>query len=366
MDIRNRTTFEEGLALGRGPSGPPCLSVIVKGTFSIPDGSKSVVEPVEDQRPVATEDEYYNGDITGSLRLEADTVPYKPRTDVVVVGSAHAPGGDPVRTLDVSLSVGRRLHHVIRVFGDREWVFPSRMTAVPRMTDTAPFVEMPLVYERAFGGIDHKASKWCPFNFIGRGYVGRKSRESIDQTPLPNLENPNDLISSWDDQPRPVGVGFYRRDWQPRAGYAGSEDGREDADESFGLPSDFQFDFYNGAHPYLQVDEYLGGDEEIELRHFTPDEYRQFSLPGSTPEVNIERYTGPGADGDIEGEAPGEKRTRTERVAMNLDTLVLLPDEDEFFLVWRGRTSLPEQNLEDLDLSTFAAINVRRGSSREK
>lgn len=362
MDIRNDTTFEDGLAIGMGPDRRPCLSVMVKGTFSIPERPSGAVEPTEEQRPVATENEYYNGDITGSVRIEADNVPYKPRTDVVVVGSAYAPGRDPVRELDVSLSVGRRLRHVVRVFGDRQWVFPSRMAAVPRITDTAPFVEMPLVYERAFGGMDYKASAWCPFNFIGRGFIGRKSRESIDRTPLPNLEDPNDLIASWDDQPRPIGVGFYRQDWQPRAGYVGSEEGQEDANDEFGLPSDFQFDFYNGAHPRLQVQEYLQGDEQVELRHLTPDEYRQFSLPGIQPEVHIERYEGPGADVSTATDAPGTRTTQTEQLPMNLDTFVLLPDDDEFYLVWRGRTPLPQQKLDDVDFSTFAAIDIQLGS----
>jgi hypothetical protein len=363
MEIRNHTPFADGLAIGLGPGREPCLSVIVKGTYAIPEQSSDAVELVEEQRPVATEDEYYNGDITGSVRIETDNVPYKPRTDVVVVGTAYAPGGEPVRQLDVSLRVGRRLHNVVRVFGDRKWVFPTRMAAVPRMTDTAPFVEMPLIYERAFGGMDYKSSAWCPFNFIGRGFIGKKTKEAVDRTPLPNLEDPNDLISSWDDEPRPVGFGFYRKDWQPRAGYVGTEEGQEDADEQFGLPSDFQFDFYNGAHPYLQVEGYLQGDEEIELRHFTPDEYRRFSLPGIKPEVGVERYEGPGADASPEADVAGMRTTQTEPLTMNLDTFVLLPDEGEFYLVWRGCTPLPEKKLDDMDFSEFAAIDIRLDSS---
>lgn len=346
-----------------GPDRRPCMSVIVKGTFPIPaQPTRDAVKPATEQRPVATEDEYYNGDITGSVRIESDQVPYKPRTDVVVVGTAHAPGNEPVRELDVSLRIGRRLRHVVRVFGDREWVFPSRMAAVPQITDTVPFVKMPLVYERAFGGMDYKSSAWCPYNFIGRGFIGEKSKEAVDRTPLPNLEDPNDLISSWDDQPRPVGFGVYRKDWQPRAHYAGTEEGQKNADGQFGLPSDFQFDLYNGAHPDLQVEGYLQGDEKVELRHFTPDEYRRFSLPGIKPEVRVERYEGSGTDASPEADVSGTRTTQTEPLAMNLDTFVLLPDEDEFYLVWRGRTTLPEKKLDEMDFSEFAAIDIQLDS----
>lgn len=357
MEIRNHTPFADGLAIGLGPERRPCLSVIVKGTFAIPAQPGETVEWASEQRPVVTEDEYYKGDITGSVRIEADNVPYKPRTDVVVVGKAHAPGGDSVRQLDVSLRVGRRLRKVVRVFGDREWVFPTRMAVVPQITDPAPFIEMPLIYERAFGGMDYKASKWCSSNFIGRGFIGRKSKESVDRKSLPNLEDPRNLISSWDDQPQPVGFGFYRKDWQPRAGYTGSEEGQEDADEQFGLPSDFQFDFYNGAHPHLQMPNYLRGDEQIELQHFTPDEYRQFTLPGLQPTVSVERYTGRGVDASTEGTGPSTQATQSEAVRMRLDTLVLLPDEGQCYLVWRGHTPI-RQIQEELSLSEFAAIHV--------
>lgn len=355
METHNHTPFADGLAIGLGPERRPCLSVIVKGTFSIPAQPGGAVKPVDEQRPIVTEDEYYKGDITGSVRIEADNVPYKPRTDVVVVGSAHAPGGDPVRQIDVSLRVGRRLRYVVRVFGDREWVFPTRMAVVPQITDPVPFVKMPLIYERAFGGMDYKASKWCSSNFIGRGFIGRKSKESVDRKPLPNLEDPRNLISSWDDQPQPIGFGFYRKDWQPRASYAGSEEGQDNADEEFGLPADFQFDFYNGAHPHLQVPDYLHGDEQIELEHFTPDEYRQFTLPGLQPTVSVERYAGQGADAAAEGAEPSTQTTQSETLTMHLDTLVFLPDEEQFYLVWRGRTPISEA---DLSLSEFAAIHI--------
>ena len=291
--------------------------------------------------------------MTGSVRIEADTAPFKPRTDVVVVGQAHAPGGDPVRQLDVSLRIGRILREVVRVFGDRQWFFPSRMAVVPRITDTAPFVQMPLVYERAFGGMDYKASKWCASNFIGKGFIGRKSKESVDRKPLPNLEHPRDLIQSWDDQPQPVGFGFYRKDWQPRSGYAGSLEGQEDGDEEFGLPSDFQFDFFNGAHPRLQVPEELSGTEQVELRHFTPDEYRQFSLPGLHPQVAVTRGSAPEPASE---DAPATQSTESEALPMRLDTLVILPDEEQFYLVWRGHTPIRDP---DLSLERFREVHIQ-------
>lgn len=349
MDIRNNTPFSDGLSIGLGPGRTPCLSVIVKGTFPIPEDPSGAVEPVEDPREVLTEDEHVEDDDTRSLRLEADNIPFKPRADVVVVGCAHVPGEEPARQIDVSLKVGRAINEVVRVFGDRQWVFPSRMAVVPQMTDPVPFTKMPLVYERAFGGTDLKSSKWFSSNPVGRGFIGKKSKQQVDRAPLPNLEDPTNLISSWDDRPEPVGFGFFRKDWQPRAGYVGSVEGQEELDEEFGLPSDFEMAFYNGAHPWLQVTDYLRGDENIDLRHFTPDERRTFSLPGIEPHVSLSHRSASG-ESVAEG-APGEVSAEAETLSMRLDTLVLLPEEEEFYLVWRGHTLIPEleQSLEQID-----------------
>ena len=136
------------------------LAIIVKATFTLPERSRTRVEAAEVQLPLTTTDEYYDGDVTGSVRIESDLVPFKPRADVVLVGHAYAPGGRPVEELDVSLWVGRTGKE-IRVFGDRVWFFPTRMMMVPLASDPIPFFKMPLVYERAFGGIDHNGGAWC-------------------------------------------------------------------------------------------------------------------------------------------------------------------------------------------------------------
>ncbi len=335
MEIQNDTAFADGLAIGLGPERRPTLAVIVKATFTLPERGQPPT-PAEEQLPIVTADEYYKGDITGSVRLEADNVPFKPRADVVLVGAAYAPEGRPVQRLDAALRVGR-LRKTIRVFGDRQWLFGSRMLMVPEVSAPQPFARMPLVYERAFGGADRNAGKWCAENTIGKGFIGKKSKASVDGTPLPNLEDPNRPIISWKDRPAPAGFGFCRKDWRPRAGYAGTIQGQQDADETFGLPSDFRHDFFNAASPDMQVPGYLSGDEEVELRHLTPDGWRRFRLPGIRPVITL--------------------RTAEEKeqaLDAPLDTLVFLPDEGVFYQVWRGRYPV-----RDLSLEEVAGIDIR-------
>ncbi|NIQ17520.1 MAG: DUF2169 domain-containing protein, partial [Candidatus Aenigmarchaeota archaeon] len=45
-------------------------------------------------------------------------------------------------------------------------------------------------------------------------------------------------------------------------------------------PEDFSYDYYNGAHPDLQVEGYLAGDEDVELNNLTADGNVLFKLSG--------------------------------------------------------------------------------------
>ncbi|MDM5179743.1 DUF2169 domain-containing protein [Massilia sp. DJPM01] len=58
---------------------------------------------LEDPAPLYTDDMCYQDDTEQSVRCESDLAPYKPHCDVIVVGSAHAPGGKPVRRFGVRL-----------------------------------------------------------------------------------------------------------------------------------------------------------------------------------------------------------------------------------------------------------------------
>ena len=71
-------------------------------------------------------------------------------------------------------------------------------------SDPVPFVTMPLVFERAFGGSDH--SDPSPRyqgsevrNLVGVGFHKNSDASAIEGTPLPNLEDPRQRILSWSE-----------------------------------------------------------------------------------------------------------------------------------------------------------------------
>jgi len=317
--------------------GNPVLVVLVKGTF--PVGGDGAVLPAAEQIPVAFGDVVEGEGETAKVRFESDTAPFKPRADIILLGKAHAPGGKPVRWLDAGLVVGD-VKKVVRVFGNRTWISGQGKLSAPLFTEPEPFMEMDLVNEKAFGGIDTESGGVCAENPAGRGFYTRKSPKDIDGAPLPNIEDPGSLIRQWKDHPRPAGFGIVGKNCQPRFGYLGTYDERWQKERSPAPPSDFRPDFHNAAQADLQVEGYLNGDEEVELVNLTPDGRLRFRLPGVRPVVTV-------TWADIENQGWDAPRT-TEDVEMRLDTLCLIPEENRLFLVWRG--SLPVRNLGALEI----------------
>lgn len=353
MKVINRTPFVVGTMMWEDANHRPMASVIVKATFSI----KKTEGPSPVQMPIFSSDKHWDDDVSRSVKFESDMVPYKVKTDVVLVGKAYAPIGHSAKHVDVSLRVGR-LEKTVRVIGDRRWFFPSRLLCFPRKSAPKPFVSMDLVYERAYGGIDHAAALYSKENLVGVGFIGKKTPRSLQNRALPNLEDPNRMISSWKSRPKPAGFGFYSRGWMPRLAYVGDYDEESRKDPHCILPKNFSPLFYNGAHPDLQVDGYLRGDEEVELRNVSRVPVVRFSLPGVRAHVVISKWGPPLGSSSDELASKGKGNSSineivSESVPVNLDTLVIIPDDEIFYLVFRGVCSLASS--EGLEV---AAINV--------
>src|SRR5512134_2856224 len=98
-----------------------------KGTFAVMGGQSVIAGK---QIPIFRTDLHFQDDPIASVEYETDMIPYKPRADVVLVGQAHAPGGRPVKELDVTLRVGG-VAKTIHVHGDRRWLWPSSADLSP-------------------------------------------------------------------------------------------------------------------------------------------------------------------------------------------------------------------------------------------
>jgi len=312
--VDNRTPFAAERGWVRDRNGAELWLVAVKCTFDIkPDGSTEVSA---DQPPVLRAPEYHGEPGKSSIKYEADLVLTKPTTDVIVVGHAYAPG-HPVTALDAGFRIGP-LEKILRVSGDRTWgtLGPSAPT---------PFARMPLVYERAFGGVDlesaHPERDWEWRNPVGTGFA--VARDHLTGRALPNIEYANDRVSGWKDRPRPAGFGAIASHWQPRVSFAGTYDDKWMATRQPLLPDDFDDRFFQCAPSDQQAPAPLRGGEPVELFHLTPDGVLRFALPKAFLGFETRFYD-------------GSRELHKER---RLHTVIMEPDYPRVSLVWH--TALP-------------------------
>ncbi|MGD2151792.1 MAG: DUF2169 domain-containing protein [Gemmatimonadales bacterium] len=314
----NETAFAAERSFVRDREGAEVWIVAVKATFTVgPDGT---TELAKDQERVLQTPRYLGEPGRSSLLYESDMVYTKVATDVILHGRAYARGGRPAVAVEVALRVGK-LSKALRVLGDRRWeAGPVGL----RIGEPEPFQRMPIVYERAFGGSDDVSEQngFEPRNPIGTGFA--TAPEHLIGRPLPNVEEPGELITSWKQRPRPAGFGPIAPHWSPRRELAGTYDERWERERLPLMPVDFDDRFYCCAPEDQQVPGFLRGGEPVELHNLTAGGLLRFPLP----RVYLAFATRFGRQ--VVGHSAA------------LHTVIVEPDHPRVIMVWH--TSLPCHN----------------------
>jgi hypothetical protein len=320
MQIAHNTTgMQAGICVATDKEARDYCVVVVKGTFKT--NARGELSLAEEQRPLVTADEHYGDPATTSIRYECDFALTKPLTDVVVVGKAISPSGQPVTQLGVCLEVQGRKKNLL-VFGERRWV---RSLGSIFASKPVPFLEMPLTFERAFGGLDESRGPGQAAaeqrNLVGVGFHLHRRAALIEGTPMPNLERPGQTISSPHDRPEPIGLGHVGRAWAQRIAYAGTYDARWRDERAPFLPADFEPRYFQSAPEEQQFPHFQGG-ERIRCLHMAAEPVIQYLIPSLRLPVRFSF-----AD-------------RTVEHLGVLDTVILEPHRALAMLVWRTRVQL--------------------------
>jgi hypothetical protein len=269
------------------------VAVVVKAAFVIvPEGPMALAEPED----VITTEVHLGNSLARSVRLTPDTAPRLPRADVLLTGHACAPEGQTVRWMPVRLAVFREralVDKTIYVYGDDG--------------GSVPFDRIPLVYERAHGGLGQ------PENPLGTGTLELSSK--------PNLVHPEraDQVACF----APIA-----RTWPARRKLAGAID-RKALDAPIpDIPAGFDFTYYQAA-PVDQRPPHLHGDEWLVLEGMSPTAPRIRSrLPTARAHARLH-----GLPGTPEG-APLE---------LAADTLRIEADRMGCTVVWRADFAVPSE-----------------------
>ncbi len=309
----NTTPYQAANTWGRDKDGVHEWIVAVKGTFDIkPDDSLKLAE--EQLEPLLAPE--YNGEAgVSSLRYDADLVAPKPTTDVVLNGTAYAPRGRPSADFLISARIGR-VHKVIRVVGNRTWQkgpFGNRPSAPQPITD------LPILYERAYGGYDQtdpdpKNQRLDTRNPVGCG-IAVKSNHRVDQ-PVPNFEYPNGNL----ENAGPAGFGAIDSFWSPRRELNGTYDKQWEQNRRPLLPQDWDPRSLLCSPEDQRPANHLRGATPVELINLTPNGLLRFTLPRVYLSFKTSFSTRLG--------------TRTEEHRSRLSTVIIEPDYPRVIMVW--------------------------------
>jgi len=318
MELINSTRMVAGYTLGMEPGGRELLVVVVKGTFRIPARPGEVLRLHEEQVPLVMSDVFFGEPGLSAPRYEVDFAPRKQRCEVLLNATAYAPEGRPTTRTTVGVRVGS-WSKSFDVVGDRVW--EAGLTGIGASA-TTPFVQMPITYDRAFGGTDNRSEDPAdhaayPRNPSGRGFHKQLKSEWVDGSPLPNTEETGNAVSWVAGDYRPMSFGAIGRHWEPRYKYAGTYD-QHWLDNLFPfLPEDFDEQYYQSAPLDQQLPKPVG-EQLVTLVNLTPDGRREFLLPHFEAPIHI-----------------FPKKGEREDLTAQADTIVIEPDMERVTITWR-------------------------------
>lgn len=372
------------------------------------------------QPELEVEDRYFDPEGTGSVAYESDLAPYKPKCDVIVNGTAHAPGGKPVREFPVRLQLHVNkevlIDKALSITGER-WFKPGFLVtraagAVVSLgtfgakqtntwSETTPelFTTLPLRYEYAVGGAarvrrtdpaadqvpkanrltddDHEyiAHEVSEENPLGRGFTPAWYLRALKPGAVeaPRISYQGKYFSASDfwasangkKMPATAGFGIIGRAWLPRRRLAGTFVEKNDwkEDEVPRLPEDFDYGYWNCA-PADQQCQHLRFGETFTLHNlFRPDH----------PSVRLNEARGTVLKFVLPQQAffliaVGEEGVTMFRNLL-IDTVCIDTDAGRVHLVWRnlldadGRFKLvrlmqvkKDEQIERLDIAESAGI----------
>jgi hypothetical protein len=226
MQVSNNTPFKAMANPGFDKDGREVVSVIIKGTFGLSDRGRAEALESSKQVEIVMADEYWGAPGESPVKAESDLAPFKPGTDLILVGNACGRNGQATRHFSVDFTVGGK-------------------------------------------------SK--------KGHFFSLSKQ--DQLPL-HLLDWQLKEDKWKRRKKPTeGFGYFPKQAPPRVNFAGTYDSDWQENRSPFLPEDFDYRFFQAAFPDLICYPHLRGDEVVEIGGVFPDGRLLTALPAVTIEI---------------------------------------------------------------------------------
>ena len=316
LQLVNETPFKATMAVLPDRAGIDTLYVVVRATVTL----QPRIALAPEQLPPVMADEYYGDPAASSLKVVSELHIGKPGTDIVITGHARAPR--PTTEMAVLVSVAER-QTSLRVLGDRVWGGDGTATA------PEPFTEMPLVWERAYGGRYAVGERELAEerNPVGCGFLGERDPVELEGQPVPNLLDPKAPQERLGDEAAPACFAPTAGAWLPRREFAGTYDAAWQKSRAPYLPDDFDPRFLQCATGELCFERFLQGTEPVRITGMTLEGPIEFAVPTVRPQIEVVVAGNP--------ESP-----RAE-----LETLWIEPDENRASMTWRAHLGVDRKVL---------------------
>ena len=322
MPFANATPFASIDVPMLDRNGREVVVVVLKATYTVksPDEIVLADEPAE-IRVVDVMRDPKNPE-RSSAKYPSDLCMEKRGTDVVLVGSAVAK--KRVTSVDVGVQV-RSNSVALKVHGMREYFRAILEVAI---SASVPFEEMPIEWERAYGGMAEDFSVVESPNPSGVG-VAKSDRDLVGKL-APQIEHPGMPHKTSKDRHPPAGIGPLLPHWSPRRELAGTFDAAWQKTRMPLMPLDFDIRHNNVATPALIMEPSLVAGDNVSVLGMSHDLFA-FRIP-KMPVMIEAQYD-----------------SRSDVVRPQIDTLILEPAKQRFemvvrkaFPIGRGKDTLRE------------------------
>jgi uncharacterized protein YjbI with pentapeptide repeats len=250
-----------------------------------------------------------------------DEIKPKVRGEALLSGLAFAPQGKPAPIVAARLTVGP-IEKEVWAIGDRAWKLSGP-------TDAVPFTEMPLSYDRAFGGEGFAA------NPIGRGFAPIKDGAGNAVHPLPNLELAKRLVTSPRERPPVAGFGPVEPALPQRMKKAGTYDKKWLDTRYPEMAEDFDPTYFNLAPEDQWIDGYWQGGEAFTLQNMHREQPR---IEGVVPRLTA-RYL---------VTRRGAEEGTLDDITLRCDTLWFIPHLERVIMLFRGGVDVADEEASDI------------------
>ncbi len=236
--------------------------VVAKAAFQL---TKDGTHPMPEPPALDLVDQFADDPGSSALIREQDIAPHKPKTDLILRGTARSLEGTPRRDWPVSITIPDVLTYGFHVRGPAIWRKHLRRW---QLAQPDPVTEVPLSYAYAYGGncMVGEDTQFFEQNPAGQGYMTEEAAHERAEWSAPQIGLLAEFMDARPFVPMSVqGTMPVAKGWLPRRARAGTFDAAWEQDRHPRMPLDYDLGFWNAAPLGMQIEPYLAGDETIEI-----------------------------------------------------------------------------------------------------